>query len=96
MQVRKTVIGLARDLRGVAFAFNTKVKTLKYRQTIYRLVSFIEFWWMPLLYQEKHILNTLLSDFLHDAVRLDLPNLHPGDAEGSGNLVPGSSGDKNS
>ena len=27
-QVRKTVIGLARDLRGVAFAFNTKVQGL--------------------------------------------------------------------
>ena len=36
--------------------------------------------------------NTWLSDFLHDALRLDLPNLHPGDAEGGGNLVPGSSG----
>jgi len=28
LQVRKTVIGLARDLRGIAFAFNTKVSDL--------------------------------------------------------------------
>ena len=36
-QVRKTVIGLARDLRGVAFAFNTKV------QAEYLLISVKQF-----------------------------------------------------
>ncbi len=32
-QVRKTVIGLARDLRGIAFAFNTKVSMRYYDES---------------------------------------------------------------
>ena len=52
------MIGLARDLRGVAFAFNTKVKILKSN------ISFDE-----IHHNKKSIVvNTSLPDFLHDAV----------------------------
>ena len=34
-EVRKTVIGLARDLRGIAFAFNTKVSYMMLFEWIY-------------------------------------------------------------
>ena len=34
-QVRKTVIGLARDLRGIAFAFNTKTSYMMLFEWIY-------------------------------------------------------------
>lgn len=34
-EVRKTVIGLARDLRGIAFAFNTKISYMMLFEWIY-------------------------------------------------------------
>ena len=34
-EVRKTVIGLSRDLRGIAFAFNTKVSYMMLFDWIY-------------------------------------------------------------
>ena len=42
-QVRKTVIGLARDLRGIAFAFNTKV-SMRYYNIINRDGNPLNFW----------------------------------------------------
>ena len=60
LQVRKTVIGLARDLRGVAFAFNTKVKTYGSSSNI--PANFVH------NFDESHYIDTLISDFLHDAL----------------------------
>ena len=39
-EVRKTVIGLARDIRGIAFAFNTKVY-VSMTSTIFLLICVI-------------------------------------------------------
>ena len=62
-EVRKTVIGLARDLRGIAFAFNTKTSYMMLFDWIYPaytpvLQRAIEIW-----YQDPQVTTPVLKLF---------------------------------
>merc|ERR1719468_299199 len=62
-EVRKTVIGLARDLRGIAFAFNTKTSYMMLFDWIYPaytpiLQRAVEIW-----YQDPHVTTPILKLF---------------------------------
>jgi len=69
--VQRHVIGLARDLRGIAFAFNTKVSYMMLFDWLYPLVLFrrhlsvslmnIRCVWSPLLGIRSNIVKELLT-----------------------------------
>jgi hypothetical protein len=72
-EVRKTVIGLARDLRGLAFAFNTKTSYMMLFDWIYPaytpiLQTAVELWFSDP--------QAVLADPKHALAFLLLPNLN--------------------
>ena len=68
-EVRKTVIGLARDLRGIAFAFNTKTSYMMLFDWIYPaytpiLQRAVEIWFQDPQVGTNNIIHpTLITDY---------------------------------
>merc|ERR1712156_893581 len=62
-EVRKTVIGLARDLRGVAFAFNTKTSYMMLFDWIYPTYTPIMQRAVEIWYQDPQVTTPILKLF---------------------------------
>ena len=63
-EVRKTVIGLARDLRGLVFAFNTKISYMMLFDWIYPAYTPILHRAVEIWYQDPQVIITSHHDTL--------------------------------
>ena len=62
-EVRKTVIGLARDLRGIAFAFNTKISYMMFFDWIYPAYTPILHRAVEIWYNDPQVTTPILKLF---------------------------------
>jgi hypothetical protein len=63
-EVRKTVIGLARDLRGLVFAFNTKVSYMMLFDWLYPTYTPILHRAVEIWYQDPQVRNLLVKSLV--------------------------------
>jgi hypothetical protein len=64
-EVRKTVIGLARDLRGIVFAFNTKISYMMLFDWIYPAYTPILHRAVEIWYQDPQVQSALQLEKIH-------------------------------
>ena len=62
-EVRKTVIGLARDLRGIGFAFNTKISYMMFFDWIYPAYTPILHRAVEIWYNDPQVTTPILKLF---------------------------------
>ena len=62
-EVRKTVIGLSRDLRGIAFAFNTKISYMMFFDWIYPAYTPILHRAVEIWYNDPQVTTPILKLF---------------------------------
>ena len=75
-EVRKTVIGLARDLRGIGFAFNTKISYMMFFDWIYPAYTPILHRAVEIWYNDPQV-SSLWTLFLAIDFLINLITTHP-------------------